>query len=430
MFEAVNTISRKYESYNGLQEVIVKNAGIPKEMITADQVSINSAIVEAAYETLKALYPKKTPFFDNAHDLDYTQLHGSMSSLLGEEIGRQAAKAVLALRANDGSELPDLSASDFDSNNPNTWHQDPITQLKPALGGNWFRVKPFEIASADAFLPKPPPLIGSADFVEPYKKVKRLGSDPHAVASGTRWPTQTVRTGAASPNNPVPADNTNQTFVGIFWAYDGTPSLCAPPRLYNMIATSVALNEVPISTVEDMSCYLAFINICLADAGIAAWNAKYHYLYPRPITVIRALSADSTPEGASDSRWTPLGGQVSNGPDSSKNLTPNFPSYPSGHATFGGALFRAMYRFLRTPPEGVKFHFISDEYNGLNRGLGESQPRQLAPADFQSFKEAEYLNAESRVYLGIHWEFDATEGIIQGNLISDDIYPKFVRPTH
>jgi hypothetical protein len=430
MFEAVNTISRKYESYNGVRDIIIRNSGIPADQLSADKVSINSAIVEAAYGTLVALYPKKKAFFDNAHDLDYSQLHGTMGAVLGEEIGRQAALAVLALRENDGSELPDLTAADFESQNTATWHQDPITKMKPALGGNWFRVKPFVIQSVDAFLPKPPPAIGSADFVQPYKDVKRLGGDPNAIPDDTRRPTLTARTGAANPNNPIPPDNTNQTFVGIFWAYDGTANLCAPPRLYNMIATSVALKEAPIMTVEDMSCYLAFVNVSMADTAIAAWNAKFHYIYPRPITVIRNSSADISPEGASDLKWTPLGGQVSNGTNAGRNLTPPFPSYPSGHAAFGGALFRGMSLFLKTPPGGIKFNFVSDEYNGLNRGPGETEPRARVPVDFRSFDDAEYLNAESRIYLGIHWEFDATEGIKLGHQVSDAVYGEFVRPLH
>ena len=31
-----------------------------------------------------------------------------------------------------------------------------------------------------------------------------------------------------------------QTFIGTFWAYDATPSLCAPPRLYNQITVQIA----------------------------------------------------------------------------------------------------------------------------------------------------------------------------------------------
>jgi len=67
----------------------------------------------------------------------------------------------------------------------------------------------------------------------------------------------------------------------VFWGYDGTALLCAPPRLYNMMATSVALSESPLTTVEEMSCYLAYINVAMADAGVASSTAKFNYLYPQ-----------------------------------------------------------------------------------------------------------------------------------------------------
>ena len=114
-----------------------------------------------------------------------------------------------------------------------------------------------------------PPDFESEEFVKAYKQVKDLGGDPNARISTDRWPTPTSRSGAANPTDPMPADNTNQTFIGIFWGYDGTALLCAPPRLYNMIATSVALKEKPITNVEDMSLYLAYVNVAMADAGIA-----------------------------------------------------------------------------------------------------------------------------------------------------------------
>lgn len=445
MFEAVNTISRKYESYRGLQAGIVADVGVPVAQITAVSASKNRALVEAAYQTLAALYPNKRALFDNARDLHVAQLGDAQAPpiVLGATVGAKAAARILNLRKNDGSELPDLTAADFASGNPLTWHQDPISKLPPALGGNWPRVKPFLIPSGDAFrsvLRDPRGMdadasrnIPAAEVVAAFKEVKQMGGDPNAPTSGDRWPTQTTRTGAADPNDPSPSDNTNQTFVGIFWAYDGTALLCAPPRLYNMIATSFALKERPIATVEEMSAYLALVNLAMADAGIAAWDGKYHYLYPRPITFIRALGADDTPEGTRDPRWTPLGAPVTNGTADKRNLTPPFPAYPSGHAVFGAALFGAMRAYFAAadpsfPAAGVPFSFVSDEYNGFNRGPGEQAPRPRVEANFASFDEARTLNARSRIYLGIHWAFDATDGIKMGAAVAADVAGKFPKP--
>jgi hypothetical protein len=232
----------------------------------------------------------------------------------------------------------------------------------------------------------------------------------------------------------MPPDNTNQTVVGIYWGYDGTALLCAPPRLYNMIATSVALKEKPIANVEEMSQYLAYVNLAMADAALAAWDAKFHFLIPRPVTYIRAVDADDTPAGARNPRWTPLGAPVTNGIDAGRNLTPPFPSYPSGHASIGGACFQAMIKYYQSldstfPEAGIPFEFVSDEYNGMNRGPGETTFRKKVVASFSSFKEAEELNARSRIYLGIHWKFDADHGILQGNKVADDVFSKFVQPT-
>jgi hypothetical protein len=278
-----------------------------------------------------------------------------------------------------------------------------------------------------------PPAFDSPEFVTAYKEVKNLGGDPNAKISTDRWPTLTSRTGAANPNDPNPADNTNQTFVGIFWGYDGTALLCAPPRLYNMIATSVALKERPITNVEDMAQYLALINVSMADAGIAAWDAKFHFLIPRPVTYIRSVDVDATPEGAQNPKWTPFGAPVTNGTDAGRNLTPPFPAYPSGHAAFGGALFQAMTLYFKKldpmfPDDGVPFEFVSDEYNGINRGPGETAARKKVVAKFDTFKQAQDLNARSRIYLGIHWQFDADHGIQQGNKVAADVFRKLTGP--
>ena len=76
-----------------------------------------------------------------------------------------------------------------------------------------------------------------------------------------------------------------QTEIGIFWAYDGTPSLCAPPRLYNQLVQQIA--EQQGTTGADLLRLLALANVAMADTAIAAWDSKYHYDYWRPVTAIR-----------------------------------------------------------------------------------------------------------------------------------------------
>ena len=162
--------------------------------------------------------------------------------------------------------------------------------------------------------------------------------------------------------------------MGKFWAYDGTPALCAPPRLYNMIARTIALQQKML-TVPDIARLFALVNVAMADAGIASWDTKFFYQYWRPVTAIRLQR---------DPNFYPLGAQTTN--TAGPNFTPPFPAYTSGHATFGGALFQILRNFS---PDETTFTFVSDEWNGKNKDV-DGNIRPLRPASFKSFTEAEW----------------------------------------
>ena len=225
----------------------------------------------------------------------------------------------------------------------------------------------------------------------------------------------------------TPTERTaEQTVTGIFWAYDGTPSLCAPPRLYNQITMQIA-DQMDTDVVE-LARLLALVNMAMADAGIAVWESKYYYEFWRPVTGIREADenpallrpGDGNPATVADLTFTPLGAPASNltGP----NFTPPFPAYPSGHAGFGGALFQVLRRFYER--DHIAFTFVSDEFNGVTLDH-DGNVRPLIPRQFSSLSEAEEENGQSRIYLGIHWSFDKSEGIAQG-----DAWPTTFLTTH
>ena len=58
----------------------------------------------------------------------------------------------------------------------------------------------------------------------------------------------------------------------------------------------------------------------------------------------------------------------------------------------------------------------------------EANVRPLRPRAFSTFSEAEEENGQSRIYLGIHWSFDKTEGIAQGRLIADYVFERLFQP--
>jgi hypothetical protein len=77
--------------------------------------------------------------------------------------------------------------------------------------------------------------------------------------------------------------------------------------------------------------------------------------------------------------------------------------------------------------DDIAFTFVSDEFNGVTIG-NDGQVRPLLPRSFTSLSEAEEENGQSRIYLGIHWAFDKTQGIAQGRLVADHVCSHLYRP--
>jgi membrane-associated phospholipid phosphatase len=389
MFDAVNAIAGGYHSYTGVPSAPYNT-------------SMAAAVAQAAHDTLVALFPAQKTSFARRLAEEMRRIPASSSRERGRELGRRAAAAILALRADDGSAHaePVIGIDYLMTDAMGEWRQDPISQVPMALGGYWMKVRPFVMESAEQFRVPPPPSPSTPEWAVAFDEARRLGGD------GVITPTERTD---------------DQTEAGIFWAYDGTPSLCAPPRLYNQIAVQIA-DQMGASTVE-FARLLALVNVAMADAGIAIWESKYYYKFCRPVTGIREADRDGNPATTADPTFTPLGAPASNlnGP----NFTPPFPAYPSGHAGFGGALFQTLRTFYGT--DAIPFVFVSDEYNGVTRD-NQGNVRPLRPRHFASLSEAEEENGQSRIYLGIHWSFDKTEGIIQGRKIADYVFQNAFSP--
>ena len=399
MFEALNAVTGTFESYTGLFRASKKT-------------DAKAAVAQAAHDALVAMFPSQKASFDAELAEDLGNLPNNKTKTNGIALGKTAAFSILARRSLDGSQIPEPRVNiDFiTSDQPGKWRQDPISLIPLALGARWGEVTPFVLTSGNQFRAPAPPDISSAAYATAYNEVKRLGGDGVTTA--------TERTA-------------DQTDISIFWAYDGTPSLCAPPRLYNQITVQIG-EQFGINDIE-MARLLALVNTSMADSGIACWESKFFYNYWRPIGGVREADAGFGPTGQGDGNaatvcdpnFMPLGAPASNltGP----NFTPPFPAYPSGHATFGGTLFQTLRRFFGR--DNVAFTFVSDELNGVTKDRAGNM-RPLKPRTFSSFSQAEEENGQSRIYLGIHWSFDKSEGIAQGRKIADFVFDHAFRPAN
>lgn len=393
IFDAVNAITGGYRGYTRLSQV-------------SHDTSMDAAIAQAAHDALAALFPSQAVDFAALLAEDLSRVRDGRAKRNGIDLGQRSAAAILALRAGDGSQhQEELFGTEYiPAAGANKWRQDPVSDIPIALGSLWGElVTPFALDSAEQFPVAPPPAAGTAAFVAAFNEVKNFGgcgNDMAACAIGFD--------GAITPTMRT----LEQTQIGVYWGYDGTPGLGTPPRLYNQIALKIA--EQKGSDVAAVARLLALINVALADAGLVAWQAKYDYEFARPITAIRDAGYPS---------WTPHGAPASNkiGP----NFTPPFPAFASGHATFGSALFEILRRFYRT--DNIAFTFVSDEFNGVTKdNNGNVRPR--VERNFSSLSQAEEENGQSRIYLGIHWAFDKTEGVAQGRRVADYVMKHVFAP--
>lgn len=315
--------------------------------------------------------------------------------------GASVGQAILAHRNGDGSDV-ELTQVQPMSPAYGQHRADPFMPGQPQLGPQWGNVDRF-LAPGHEHMDEFPGH-GLTDFLthSGYRADYEEARDYGAVARGKR--------------------SAEQQRIGVYWGYDGANNLGVPPRLYNQVARNIVQAHTPQLSMIKQAELFAAVNVAMADAGIDAWHYKYMYDLWRPVIGIRH---ERSPD--SDPFWAPLGAPQTN--SARGTLTPNFPAYPSGHATFGAAMMQCLRLLLnsaagpitlqdildveeriethgsaQTVP-GETFCFVSDELDGVASDPDGSIRTRVAKR-FASFAEAVWENSVSRIYLGVHWRFD------------------------
>lgn len=336
-----------------------------------------AAVAQAAYKTLLYAYPDQKLVLDAALAAKLDAIPDSLKKVAGVLYGDQTAQTYIDWRTGDNADavVPYTPGTD-----PGEWRPDPLHPDQSAWGPAWGTLKPFIVNSSDQFPMDPPPALDSQEYADAFNQVKELG----ALNSATR--------------------TADQTDIAIFWAYD-RQAMGPPPVLFDRNLQDIALAMG--NTERENARLFAMASVAMADAATAAWDAKFEDNYWRPVTAIRAGSADGNDATEGDPDWKPLGAPGNDPNDWSDDFTPPFPAWPSGHATMGGALYEVLRDFYGT--DDVNFVLNS----------AESMPSGNKTRSFASFSQAELENGMSRVYMGVHWIFDAEDGIQLGNEIAD-----------
>jgi PAP2 superfamily len=365
-------------------------------LVAVSGASVDAAVAAAAHSTLGFLFPSQRVFFDKKHQ--EAGLNGAGLDE-GHAYGLRVATAILKLRKDD----PDASDKGWNSSMaPGAHRPDPDNPTQgyhaPFYGA---RANGFAVTSRHGL--EPVSAVTDVEMLASLHEVRGKGIAPELM--GTLPAGLTARTA-------------EQTLIGTFWGYDGAAELGTPPRLYNQIVRKVAAMKG--NTPAENAKLFALVNAAMGDAGILAWEQKYIHNFWRPVVAIREADGSMGPAGTAsptigsecDPAWLPLGAPNSN--STGKNGTPPFPAYPSGHATFGAAALqvtRLFYCLDEELCEGdgkfAELGIVSDELNGVTQdNKGTVRPKHTRRFEKGLWGMIEE-NGRSRVYLGVHWVFDA-----------------------
>jgi hypothetical protein len=369
-----------YDSVNALDRT---HEPLLVDALAHPRASREAAVAAAAHRALAAFYPAQAA---GPAGLD-AKLTASLATIPdgkaeddGIALGRSVADQILALRQGDGSGvvLPPYLGGTAPGEWKPTPRPDPNNpgQELPGLPGlvpQWGDVTPFAMTSADQFRPAEQPALDSAAYTAAFNEVKELGS----LTSATR--------------------TADQTAIARYWA-NGAGTATMPGHM-NLLAQIVA--EQRGNTLEENARLLAALNIAMADAVISCWDAKYEFSFWRPVTGIREAAGDGNDATQADAAWTPL------------LVTPNFPSYTSGHSTVSGAAAAVLADHLGT--DDVSFTL-------------PSQSPAFAARSYTSLSQMAAESAASRLYGGIHWSFDNNVALTAGTAVGQYVAANFLRP--
>jgi hypothetical protein len=359
VFEAVNAIQGDYEPYLGT-------------VVAPDRASSDAAAIAAAHRVLRTYFPASASDLDANRATSLASIPDGPAKDDGIATGEAAAAAMIALRDNDGSTPAEFYVPG--PAEPGLWQATPSCPINPATGlrrGNflhWRNVTPFGIPSAAEFIREAPPTLTSNRYRKDYNEVKTVGS-----LNSTQRP---------------------QDRADVVRFYQ----VSSPTFVINKAARQVSMAQG--DTLSENARALALVNMAINDGLVVSFATKYHYIFWRPETAIRAGDTDGNDRTDPDFGFAPF------------IPTPCFPSYPSNHASgtcAGVEVLRRLYgagghdMTLANPVVAdVVLHYTT--FNQINDDVDDA-----------------------RVYGGIHFRFEQEEGGRLGRDVATYVYKHKLR---
>ena len=340
MFDAVNAVlCGPYRPFAS------KPASIPG-------ASPEAAAIRAAYIVALSEFPTKTVEINSAYNDSIGRIGASLEAIAdGIVVGEAAANAVLTTRIGDHRDDTEL-AGYTPVGGPGAWIPTPPAFANPQTPFLRF-VTPFGYDDPARFRPHAPPALDSRTYTIDYNESRDLGRA-----------TETSRTA-------------EQSATALFWS----PSASA---LWTANVRSVASSMDLLTAARFEAIGIATVT----NALIAVWDAKYTYMFWRPVTAIRAGDTDGNSETELDPAWTPF------------IVTPSHPEYPAAHTTVGAAAL-GFYTVW----------FGTDQFPLAFKGNGG------AIRNYTSVNEIHDEEGNARVWGGMHWRHSSEVGTRVGSRV-------------
>lgn len=354
--------------YDAVNAVDIKHEVFHVRATPLRPCATNAAAAAAAYTVLAGLYTNSAATlytaFTNSLAAEPDNTAKSNAVFLGQYVGGQ----IINWRTNDTAMMAGMDPY-VPGTNAGDWRPT-YPDYRAAMMPHWGMLMPFAMNSSSQFRCPAPPALTSSAYAAAFDEIK-------VYSNNVSW------TNADQPN------------VVWFWV-DSTGTVTTVGR-WNKIAQYVATNN-DVAANARLFCLL---NVALADAGISAWDTKYHYNFWRPITAIREADTDGNPLTVADTNWVPF---VTN--------TPNFPSYGSAHSTFSAAAAAVLSNFFGSDSNV----FIVQPYNAL-----------VTARTYTNYSDAAREAGISRIWAGIHYQFDNTNALNAGTALGNYIATSFLR---
>jgi len=331
--------------------------------------SPEAAAAAAAHRVLVDAFPAQAATFDASLAASLAAIPDGQAKDDGIAWGEQVADQILALRAGDGSDVP----VPFDTPLGAGWWVPTPPAFAAPLVPQWPYVTPWTMNRGSQFREPAPPPPTSAEYTVNYLEVLRLGDVDSALRTA------------------------DQSEIALFWN-DG-PGTNTPPGHWQDIAR--ALGQAEGNSLLENARMFALVTMAQADAAIVSWDNKYFWDNWRPYTGIHEADTDGNPNTHPDPNWA------------SFITTPPFPTFTSGHSTFSGGSSRVLAHFFGT--DDLAFSAGSDGLPGVTRA-------------YTSLSQAAEEAGQSRIYGGIHWQYDNEGGLRSGRALADHVFFNFLRP--